>query len=267
MMNHIGEAKGYANITKKMQELQLERAKTTVAGKEFSIHHGVFHPDITPDVKKFLNEEVLKIVQHEVALKNASFEFLEVGCGAGYTSVLVAMASEKCKVWATDISEAAVANTVENAKTHGVAHRVHAVVADVFDHEEIIGRKFDMIYWNMPSEGHRSDSNVELPTIMKSFIDPGNLGFQQYLSKAQHFLKSKGRVFVAFSFNFGSKEVFESVVSQIGWRFVIRSNKTFLIEKEEREEEFDVNIIEFYKNKFSIACEAMADFTKTSEGR
>ena len=40
------------------------------------------------------------------------FYFLEVGCGAGYTAILAALASQKCHVWATDINDTAVKNTV-----------------------------------------------------------------------------------------------------------------------------------------------------------
>merc|ERR1711962_641183 len=104
------------------------------------------------DMTEYISEVLDETIKEELS-KRDLFDFLEVGCGAGYTSVLVALTSEKCSVWATDINQAAVENTKFNCKQHGVENKVKAVVADVFNNDEIIGRKFDMIYWNLPWTG------------------------------------------------------------------------------------------------------------------
>ena len=93
-----------------MRRLADQIPRVRLLGKEFVIHPEVFHPSFSVDEKKFMTEKIVKTVEEELMKKSeeASFDFLEVGCGAGYTAILAALASQKCKAWATDISDIAV---------------------------------------------------------------------------------------------------------------------------------------------------------------
>ena len=229
-----------------MRCLAKHRPHTSVLGKDFQIYTNVYHPDTSCDITKFMNEEILKVLKDELMKKSeeATFDFLEIGCGAGYTAILAALASEKCKVWATDINDIAVKNTIENAKLHGVDDRLTAMTADVFDHEEIAGKEFDMIYWNLPWFVQSPEPGAEVDMLMRSLVDPGYEAFRRYLSHARRFLKKTGRIFVSFSFNLGSKELFKRVVNETGWSYHISSRNIFLVEVADEQNEVEVSIVE-----------------------
>ena len=152
-----------------MRSLAKHSPRITLLGKEFLIYQDVFHPSLSIALMEFMTTQALKVVEEEMMKKSeeASFHFLEVGCGAGYTAIHTALASQKCKVWAADINDTAVKNTIENAKLHGVDDRLTAVTADVFDHEE-----FDVIYWDFPWCGLPLEPGTKQDLLMCSLVDP-----------------------------------------------------------------------------------------------
>ena len=220
-MSALKEIKEHIPIIDEMRSLAAKRPLTSVLGKNFLIYPEVFHPDFVFDITQFWNREILEVVKAELAKKGEeeSFDFLEVGCGAGYTSILVALASQKCRVWASDINETAVKNTIENAKMHGVEAQVNAVTADVYNHEIFSRKEFDLIYWNLPWAGQHTEPGIDLDPLMRSLLNPLYQGFRRYLLEAKSFLKKTGRIFVTFSFDIGSKELFDRMVSETGWSY------------------------------------------------
>ena len=250
-MSEINKSVGQQAFIDEMRRLAYQSPRVRLFGKEFLFHPEVFHPGMSIDEKEFMTEKIVKTVEEELMKKSeeASFDFLEVGCGAGYTAILAALASQKCKAWATDISEIAVKNTIENAKLHGVEDRLTAVTADVFDHKEIAGREFDMIYWDFPWFCQQTEPETQLDMLMRSLVDPGYQAFRRYLAQAEKVLKKTGRIFVAFSFSEGSKELFETVVKETGWSYKISSQKTFPIEIADVKQELDVSVVEFFKQE------------------
>ena len=234
-------------MANEMRSSAANRPLTSVLGKDFLIYPEVFHPSFAADITEFINREILEVVKGELAKKGEeeSFNFLEVGCGAGYTSVLVALASQKCRVWASDINETAVKNTIENAKMHEVEAKVNALTSDVFNHKMFIGKKFDMIYWNLPWAGQHTEPGIEIDLLMHSLLDPGYQSFRRYLLEANNFLKKTGRIFVAFSFNFGSRELFDRMVTETGWRYKVYSRNNIRLDLVEQQ--LDVSVVEFMK--------------------
>lgn len=116
--------------------------------KEFLLYPGVFNPEIKPQISQFIIGSFFELATEEASKKGPQqglVDFLEV-CGAGHTAISVALLSDKCHVWATDINEAAVKNARANAKLHGVENRVRVALTNVFEHDEITARRFDMIY-------------------------------------------------------------------------------------------------------------------------
>ncbi|CAH3191375.1 unnamed protein product [Porites evermanni] len=212
-----------------MRRLTKEKPRIGFLGKEFLIYPEVFHPDPWHEIIAYVNKEVIEVIKTKLLMKfeDAPFNFLEVGCGAGYIAINAALISHQCRAWATDINPTAVKNTVENAKLHGVDDRVIAVTADVFDHKEIAGKKFDMIYWNCPRDDQHPSPGNEVELLMRSLTDPGYQALRRFLSQARIFLKDSGCVFLGFSLTFGSKELFEKVVAETKWRYKIYSRKIF----------------------------------------
>lgn len=247
----MSEVDTQAMTANEMRSLADKLPRFTLLSKEFTIYREVFNPEISLEQTEYLNQEIMKLVEDQKVKipTDGSFDFLEVGCGAGYTSILVALASPKCRVLATDINEVAVSNTEENSKLHGVQNQVKVVVSDVFNNKEIKGKKFDIIYWNIPWAGQSTDTSPKGDTLLQSLIDPGYQCFRRYLSEASSFLKTSGRLLVAFSFNMGSEKLFKHVASETGWDFEIISRKNFPFEVEGgiTTQELDVSVVELFK--------------------
>ena len=248
-MSAVTEINEHTSTVDEMRSLAAHRPRTSVLGKDFLVYPGVYHPDTSFDITEFMNMAILKEIKGDLTKKGKqeSFDFLEVGCGAGYTAILAALASQRCNVWATDINETAVNNSIENAKLHGVDARVKVVIANVFNHEVFAGKKFDMIYWNIPWFGQHTEPGINMDLLMSSLIDPGYQSFRRYLLEAKKYLKKTGRIFVAFSFSIGSKKLFDRVVSETGWKYKISSRNNFLIEIADDQQEIDVSVVEFLK--------------------
>ena len=82
---------------------------------------------------------------------------------------------------------------------------------------------------------------------MRSVLDPGYQSFRRYLVEANDFLKKTGRIFVAFSFSFGSKELFDRIVTETGWSYKVYSRNNFCLELAEQQDPLDVSVVEFVK--------------------
>ena len=223
--------------------------KYSTLQREFLLYPEVFNPHINTEISKFINMSFYKLATEEAAKKSQheSVDFMEVGCGAGYTAISLALLSDKCHVWATDINQAAVKNSQENTKLHDVENRFHVVLADVFDHEEITGRKFDMIYWNHPWGGHGTTAGTEIEPMLHGIVDPGYQGLHSYLSKGEEHLKESGRLILAFSFSYGSEEKFAQIAKETGWSFKIIEKEKFCLEIDGKPIEHSANIIEMIK--------------------
>ena len=251
-MSTVKETIGQQHLLDEMRSLAKHMPQVTILGKEFLIYPEVFHPGTTVDLKDFLTKEVLKAVEEGLMKKSedaTTFDFLEIGCGAGYTAILAALASQKCKVWATDINDIAVKNTIENAKLHRVDDRLTALTADVFDHEEFTGKEFDVIYWDFPWFSPLTEPGTQLDMLMRSIVDPGFEAFRRFLSQARSFLKKTGRIFVVFSFILGPKELFETVVNETGWRYKICCTDTFYSKVADKHNEVQISVVELLKQE------------------
>jgi 16S rRNA G1207 methylase RsmC len=71
---------------------------------------------------------------------------LDLGCGYGVLATALALSCPEATVWAVDVNERALALTAENARTVGVADRVHAAVPDAVPDDVV----FDEIWSNPP---------------------------------------------------------------------------------------------------------------------
>jgi release factor glutamine methyltransferase len=139
--------------------------------------------------------------------------FLEIGCGAGVTAVVAALAGCR-RVVASDINEAAVRNTHANANLHSVAHIVSARHGDLFDVLEKQER-FDMIFWNS-NFVFVPDDYVFDDEIMRSFCDPGYIAHHRFLREADRYLLPGGQLMMGFSSQ-GDDGAFTALLSKHGY--------------------------------------------------
>jgi release factor glutamine methyltransferase len=148
--------------------------------------------------------------------------FLEIGCGAGITSV-IALDQGCDRVVAVDINETAVKNTRLNAERHGITDRIsvrHGDLYDVLADDET----FDVIYWNSnfidAPEDHVFESDLDY-----AYFDPGYRVHRRYLRGAAAHLRPGGRLLLGFS-SLGNWDEFDLACSEVGLEpTVLRAEK------------------------------------------
>lgn len=187
-------------------------------GKEFVVCPGVFSPKIFPDTYFFADH--ITITPGEV--------FLEIGSGIGLISVTVALHGAS-QVVTTEINHAAIANTVENARKHGLGDKVSVRYENnVFEGLQS-GETFDTIWWNTPFM-HIEKPKEELTLLEKALYDPHYKSLQGYLAQARKWLKPGGRLLIGFSNTHGHLEILEKMAEKYAWRLSAIAEKTFPIE-------------------------------------
>ncbi|ROP42177.1 methyltransferase [Saccharothrix texasensis] len=151
--------------------------------------------------------------------------FLEIGCGAGVTSVMAARNGCE-RVVAADINPAAVANTELNAETHGVGDRVEALTSDLF-HEFAPTDVFDLIVSNPPLVRAREDRAYDRP-IERSVFDPGYGIHQRFFDEVKPHLAEDGRIFMNTSDTMGDPKSIVALAVRMG--FAVRKHHSNRIE-------------------------------------
>jgi len=183
-----------------------------VTGKKFLVYPGVFSPKYFIDTEFFvLNVPVQK-----------GETFLEIGCGTGVISVLVAQ--QGADVTATDINPVAVQNTKENAARYGVNEQMTVLLGNLFG--PVAGNKYDSIFWNMPFNRTQDKS----PSIEElAIVDPGDRFKTEFIQKARLHLKPNGRLLLGFSSNYGNSELLEKLLDENGfaWRILAEKEADF----------------------------------------
>jgi release factor glutamine methyltransferase len=161
-------------------------AEFTLLGRRWHLLPEVFSPTYTPSTELFSSW---------VPYPRGG-TFLEVGSGAGVTSVQAALAG--CvAVTGVDISAEAVENTRRNAELHGVADRVRVLRCDLFDG---LGadERFDAVYWNSSFLRTADDFTAETD-LQLAFFDPGYRAHDRYVREAPGRLTEGGRLLLGFS--------------------------------------------------------------------
>jgi release factor glutamine methyltransferase len=158
----------------------------TLLGRRWELLEGVFSPGCT------LSTALLTSwIPYPVGGR-----FLEIGAGAGVTSVVAAQ-SGCAAVTALDISPAAVENIRRNAERHGVADLVRVARSDLF---AVLGGedRFDVIFWNSNYVEMDPDF-VNETDLHHALFDPGFETHRRFLAEAPRHLTRTGRVLLGFS--------------------------------------------------------------------
>jgi len=195
----------------------------TYEGKEFIVYPGVFSPKIFPDTYFFADH--ISITPQEV--------FLEVGSGMGLISVMAALRGAN-QVFATELNQVAIANTLENSVKHNVGDKVIIRYENSVFEGLLPGEKFDTIWWNTPFM-HIEKQKSELSLLEKALYDPNYQSLQTYFSQARKWLKPSGRLLVGFSCTHGHKEILELIAEKYGWTLYVIAEKTCSIKSFQEE--------------------------------
>jgi release factor glutamine methyltransferase len=91
------------------------------------------------------SEQLVDAIRRRVG--GAPARVVDVGTGSGAIAIAVAVACACTEVWATDISQSAVALACANVHRHGLSERIHVRRGDLL--ASVPGR-FDVIVANLP---------------------------------------------------------------------------------------------------------------------
>jgi len=139
-------------------------------------------------------EQALRIFKDRI---NEDIRILDMGCGSGVLSVVLAKEFSSARVVAVDISQAALNVAISNAKQHGVYERIDFLESDLFS-KMPKDLRFDLIVSNPPYM--RSDQMKTLERQVREYepreaLEAGELGLDVHfniLKSAPFFLQKKG---------------------------------------------------------------------------
>jgi methylase of polypeptide subunit release factors len=177
------------HAAKESQAERLKERKTaaskhvTACGRDFIVDRGVYDTSVDTE----LMAETVRL--------GAGESFLEIGCGSGAVSLLLA---GKCtRGVATDINPLAVANARQNAEHMGIAN-VDFVVGDGYAG---IKDKFDVLICNPPYNNCPAGDAIE-----RMFWDPDDGLKNIFFEKAEEHLLPHGRIYFGWA-DFGDIDV------------------------------------------------------------
>lgn len=148
--------------------------------------------------------------------------FLEVGCGAGVTAVMAALAG-CARVTALDINPEAVRNAGLNAHRHGVADRMRVLHSDLFD-ALAPGERFDVVFWNS-NVICAPEEFVYTRPMQHAIFDRGYTTHERYLRDGQARLTSSGRLLLGFN-SLGDTGRLDALATTAGLRLTERERTT-----------------------------------------
>ncbi|HEX5404683.1 MAG TPA: methyltransferase [Pseudonocardiaceae bacterium] len=208
-MDRAGFRRGSALLRRHMEDDQ-RPTEFTLLGRTWDLLDDVFSPTYTP---------VTELFSSWLPYPRGG-TFLEMGCGAGVTSVVAAQSGCRA-VTALDISPAAVRNTRRNVERHGVGDRVRVLRSDMFDALEG-NEKFDVIFWNSNFAEPPTDF-VNSTDLHHAFFDPSYDAHRRFVALAPDRLTEGGRVLLGFA-SIGNSTLLTEICAEAGLRVdVVRS--------------------------------------------
>lgn len=175
------------------EPLQYITGKVEFFGLEFKITHDVLIPRPETEI---LVETILNVSHGEKELS-----ILDIGCGSGIIGITLAKNLTSSKVICTDISEAALKVTKENAETHCVSDRVKIIQHNIINETLDDFPETDIIVSNPPYVSKadfvllQSEIKDYEPEIAVTDESDGYTFFRAIAVKAGYKLKSCGKLF------------------------------------------------------------------------
>jgi release factor glutamine methyltransferase len=134
---------------------------------------------------------------------------LDLGTGSGVIAVCLAKERLDARIWAVDISAAALEIACTNVKRHGVSDRVHLVQGDLFAALGAEKRGFDLIVSNPPYV-RTGEISMLAPEIREwepmTALDGGVDGMETYhriIGKAHEYLGPGGHIVLEIGSDLG----------------------------------------------------------------
>jgi release factor glutamine methyltransferase len=124
-------------------------------GLEFEVTRDVLIP--RPETEHVIEVALARLGE---ARRNAPLQIADIGTGSGCIAVALAKELPAAKIWATDISAAALEVARRNALRHGVEDRISFVESDLFDAMKEPAT-FDVIVSNPPYVARRDADSLQ----------------------------------------------------------------------------------------------------------
>ncbi len=179
--------------------------------QEFDVFEGVY----PPSEDSYLLSESIEINPQDVAL--------DIGCGSGIQTITMAL--QGATVFAVDILQKALDNTLHNAKIAGIKNQVFAENSDLFSNIKK-DMKFDLIVFNppyVPSEKEKKykdlDGGIKGQEVLHKFLDKFSLH-----------LKENGKTFFLQS-SLNDVEKTSSILTEKGLNFEIVNRQNLFMEE------------------------------------
>lgn len=144
------ELSGYRSLIKR--RLQHEPVQYITGSQEFwSLDFMVDPQVIIPRPEsELLVEQAVKRIGANFTPQNQSPKILDLGTGSGALAISVAKEVPQARIWATDLSAAALSLARRNAERHGVSDRIEFIPGDLWEPMINLDVTFDMILSNPP---------------------------------------------------------------------------------------------------------------------
>lgn len=173
-------------------------------GHKFIILPGVFSPFIAPSGH-------VGLLFPSLPNKFNGKRVLEIGCGSGVISCLMALSGAK-QVVGVDINPQAIENAKQNAKILGVDSKINFRQGNLF---EPVGQKenFDIIFADLPFTSGNPEDMLEA-----AFFDPDLKSIQSYIQQLPQWLESRERrAYLCFS-NLDGQSL-QDIATRVGLRW------------------------------------------------
>lgn len=155
-------------------------------GRKFVIYPGVFSPFLAPSGFITLSFASWPIFNNK--------RVLEIGCGSGVISCLIAMNGAK-KVVGVDINPTAVANAKRNAMIHDIEKKTDFRYGDLFG-PITSDDEFDIIFADLPFTSGEPADMLEV-----AFFDPDIRSVKEYIKEVSQIIQKNHdtEAFLCFS--------------------------------------------------------------------
>jgi len=114
--------------------------RATFYGEVFNVEPGVLIPRPQTEI---LIDKTIEIIKDKKSIK-----ILEIGCGSGIISVILATIFEDISIKAVDINDKALKLSKSNAIKHQVDHKIEFIKSDLY--QNIQDESFDIVVSNPP---------------------------------------------------------------------------------------------------------------------
>ncbi len=212
----------------KTQNFFLDRPEA----RDYQLQGNKISLDLYPDV--FPPSTFVVPFAQNIQIKHGD-RVADIGTGSGILAVMAAQ--QGAEVWATDTSEASVANTKDNARKNQVD--IQVFTGSFFGP---LQGKFDVIIANLPQEILPEDYIFDLGEGLSQTINGGKLGNEiliEFLKIAPRYMHAKSKLYI----NVGSLSDFKSTFQLIGQNYDARMINSYALPNKV----FVEKNIDFYK--------------------